>query len=57
MIAGRHLDEHPEHKPVVLIVTDGGLTRVPDARREAVVRLAAGTVDPRVDAGRGELGD
>ncbi|MGH7734574.1 MAG: vWA domain-containing protein, partial [Gemmatimonadales bacterium] len=23
MIAGRHLDKHPEHEPVVLIVTDG----------------------------------
>jgi uncharacterized protein with von Willebrand factor type A (vWA) domain len=23
MIAGRHLDRHPEHEPVVLIVTDG----------------------------------
>src|SRR5258707_13837934 len=23
MIAGRHLDKHPEHDPVVLIVTDG----------------------------------
>ena len=23
MIAGRHIDQHPEHEPVVLIVTDG----------------------------------
>jgi uncharacterized protein with von Willebrand factor type A (vWA) domain len=23
MIAGRHLDKHPEHEPVVLIITDG----------------------------------
>ena len=23
MLAGRHLDRHPEHEPVVLIVTDG----------------------------------
>jgi uncharacterized protein with von Willebrand factor type A (vWA) domain len=23
MLAGRHLDQHPEHEPVVLIVTDG----------------------------------
>ena len=23
MIAGRHIDRHPEHEPVVLIVTDG----------------------------------
>jgi len=23
MIAGRHLDKHPEHEPIVLIVTDG----------------------------------
>ena len=23
MLAGRHLDQHPEHEPVVMIVTDG----------------------------------
>jgi uncharacterized protein with von Willebrand factor type A (vWA) domain len=23
MLAGRHIDRHPEHEPVVLIVTDG----------------------------------
>src|SRR5262249_32358765 len=26
MLAGRHLDRHPEHEPVVLIVTDGAPT-------------------------------
>jgi uncharacterized protein with von Willebrand factor type A (vWA) domain len=34
LIAGRHLDKHPEHEPIVLIITDGEPTAhlLPDGR-------------------------
>ena len=41
MLAGRHIDRHPEHEPVVLIVTDGRANGSPAARRAVLVPLAA----------------
>ena len=57
MLAGRHLDRHPDFEPVVLVVTDGEPTAHLHARRPAAVRLAAVAGDARADPGRGGQDD
>ncbi len=57
MIAGRHLDKHPEARAGGADRHRRRADRAPDAGRQAVVRLAARAGDDRADAGRGGQDD
>ncbi len=57
MIAGRHLDKHPEHEPVVLIVTDGEPTAHLMRDGRPWFDWPPGAGDDRADAGRGGQDD